>query len=108
MLRGVTYKATLDDGKPMYVTVNEQDGRPVEVFIRMDEPEIYEWVTTVTILITRLLRAGEPLEAIAMELQEIHSPKTSHFVKGKQVPSLPARIGLLLEQHTTCRLSAAA
>ena len=104
-LRGRTYKASLDNGKPLYVTVNEQDGRVVEVFVRLDEPEAFEWVTALTVLITRLLRAGEPLEAIAQDLQQVHSPRTAHWVKGVLVPSLPARIGVVLERHLASEAS---
>ena len=101
-LNGATYRATLDDGKPLFVTVNsDENGAPCEVFIRMDNPELFEWVTLVTVLITRLLRAGQQLDTIADELQEIHSPKSRHFIPGGggECPSLAARIGMILKSH---------
>ena len=101
VLEGKTYHVRLDDNCPLFVTVNYQDDKPFEVFVRCDEPEVFEWTTLTTILITRLLRAGESLQDIATELQEIHSPRTSHWLPGGKgrCPSLAARIGLVLEQH---------
>lgn len=99
-LSGATYKAVLKEGERMYITVNEHDGEPFEVFVRLDDPDLYEWVGAVTVLITRLLRAGEALADIAKELQEIYSPLGSHFIPGGgECPSVPARIGLVLAGH---------
>lgn len=101
-LTGATYIATLEDGKPLFVTINSDDsGTPCEVFVRMDNPDLFEWVTLVTVLITRLLRAGQPLDVVAAELQEIHSPSSRHFIPGGggECPSLAARIGMVLAEH---------
>lgn len=99
-LTGRTYQATLDDLRPMFVTVNSLDGRPYEVFVRIDDPHLFEWVVALTLMITRALRAGESLEAIATELMEIHSPATRHFIKGGiECPSLSARIGMMLMRY---------
>jgi hypothetical protein len=102
-LPGATYCATLDNGQPLFVTINsDESGNPCEVFVRMDNPELFEWVTLVTVLITRLLRAGQQLDTIANELQEIHSPSSRHFIPGGggECPSLAARIGMMLAAHT--------
>ena len=52
-------------------------------------------------MITRMLRAGEKLEDIGHELQEIHGPNTGHFIPGTNIrsPSNVARIGRRLVQH---------
>lgn len=98
-LEGVTLKVNVEtETRPIYVTVNFQDGRPFEVFVRIDDAALFEWAAAFTVMLTRLLRAGEPLGKIAAELKEIHSPRTSHFHKGVQVPSLLARIGDTLLQ----------
>jgi hypothetical protein len=83
---------------PMYITLNFCNGKPFEVFIRYDEVKVFEWVTTVTILITRMLRDGISIETIAGEMMEICSPHSSHFYKGKQYPSLAAHIGHVLKE----------
>ena len=100
-LHGATYKVRLVDEDKLYIIINEQDGKPFEIFIRHDAPELFEWTAALTVLITRLLRAGQPLEAIAAELQEIHSPTTGHMVPGTHdhCPSYVARIGQVLQEH---------
>lgn len=101
ILNGVTYHAKLPEGKPLFITVNELNGKPYEVFIRMDDPNTFEWVVGFTIIITRLLRAGEPLDVIAHELMEVYSPVTMHQIPGGggNCPSLIARIGKVLLDH---------
>lgn len=101
VISGPTYKVTLGDGSRMYITVNEQAGKPFEVFVRYDDPNLYEWIALATVLITRLLRAGESLEAIGRELQEIHSPTSGHVIPGgrEYSPSMVARIGRVFEGH---------
>jgi hypothetical protein len=109
ILSGPTYKVSLEGiehlqgGRDMFITVNEQDGRPVEVFIRCDMPEVFEHVTAQSVQITRLLRCGEQLNVIAKELMEIHSPRTGHMVPGGRgwCPSLMARIGMVLLNHVS-------
>ena len=68
----------------------------------MDNPDTFEWVLGFTVMITRLLRAGEPLADIGKELMEIHSPVTGHHIPGdgKWCPSLIARIGGILLEHS--------
>jgi len=95
-LEGPTFCVRLDDGRPLFVTVNEMDGRPVEVFVRIDDPELFEWITVLTLMISRALRCGESLETIAEDLMQIHSPRTNHFHRGHRFPSLAARIGTVL------------
>lgn len=103
-LHGTTRKIvveTPDRAYRVYVTVNEQDGRPFEIFVRCDHPQLYEWITALTLLITRLLRQGDSLEAIAEELQTIHSGATSaHFLPGgEQCISMVARLGRVLAER---------
>ena len=109
-LTGPTYCVIIENDQQMYVTVNhDEHGTPCEVFVRTDDPALFEWVTLVTVLITRLLRAEQPLEVIAAELQEIHSPRTRHWVPGGkgECPSLAARIGMVLARHIEAMKEAA-
>ena len=109
-LDGYTFKVSIDEDNKYYLIINEQNGEPFEVFIRSDDPAIYQWVNACTVLITRMLRAGISLSVIAGELQEIHSAGTSlHFTpNGKQCHSIVARIGQVFEQYLKQRGEAAA
>lgn len=107
ILNGATYKADLEGMQgardtPMFVTVNKdnQTGKPIEVFVRMDLEEMHLFTTTITRLITRSLRAGESLKDIAEELCEIHCSRTGHHTGGGVwCPSLSARIGMIFLEH---------
>ena len=103
-LPGATYKVVVETPERryrVYVTINEQDGRPFEVFVRCDHPQLYEWTTALTLLVSWLLQRGLPLDAIGRELQIIHSGATSaHFLPGGgRCLSMVARIGAVLERH---------
>ncbi|MBE9538507.1 MAG: hypothetical protein IMF06_05450 [Proteobacteria bacterium] len=100
-LDGPTYRVTLGDGSRMYVTINEHNGKPFEVFARYDDADKYEWLGALTTMITRLLRAGQPLEQIGKELLEIHGPESSHMIPGtrEMAPSIVARIGRVFVNH---------
>jgi len=97
---GPTYCAKMDDGN-MYVSVNHDDGKPYEVFARYDKKEYHETVVLITRLVSMALREGVPLDVVARELKDIHSPVTQHILPGttEMVPSLAARIGIVLESH---------
>ena len=100
-LSGPTYRETLGDGSRMYITINESAGAPYEIFVRYDDADKYEWITALTTMITRLLIAGQPLEAIGRELQEIHGPNSGHHIPGggEWSPSIVARIGRAMIRH---------
>jgi len=93
---GATRLARLDDGRPLFVTVNwDADGRPLELFVRLDDPDLHEWVTALTRFVSMALREGLPLGLIIEELEAVHSAKTRHVLPGSTdvCPSLVARIG---------------
>ena len=89
----------------MYITINECEGRPFEIFVRQDNPDLHEWIHAITLMVTRLLRDSGQLIDIAKELQQIHGPKSSHMIPGTNIlcPSIPARIGMVLERHCQLR-----
>lgn len=116
VLDGSTYEIQLADESVMHITINERDGEPFEVFVAQGPPlnmepngqrstqngaDEFEWVTALTTMVTRLLRAGETLETIGTELLEIHGPNTGHHIPGtaEWSPSIVARIGLVFVQH---------
>ena len=75
------------------VTVSYQDGRPFEVFFNCPNLELYEYLAAVSLLASRMLRNGFPLQDVARDLMDIASPHTGHMRKGGYCPSLAALIG---------------
>lgn len=110
MLKGFTYKVEYDNpyeesNADIYLIINEQDDKPFEIFFEYKNARLHEWIVLTTVLMTWLLREGVSLDKIITELKEIHSPFSKHFRKGndKEVPSLVAGIGEVLEQHIKMR-----
>jgi len=101
ILDGATYELVVDDDVSIFVTINSSDGKPFEVFVRDDDAALYEWIAALTILITRLLRAGQSLQDIGSELEEIHGPESRHMIPGTNIqsPSFVARVGRILRIH---------
>lgn len=103
-LQGPTYKIKVvlpDRTEKIYLTINHQDGRPFEVFIRVDRPELHEWVTSKALDISRRLQLGDSLANIAAEMLSTHSGGHSLHVMpdGRQCYSLVERIGRQLDEH---------
>ena len=98
VLQGRSRRVDLPDGSVIFITVNSDQNGPLEVFVRLDDPTLYEWTTALTILITRALRAGQKLSSIADELVMIHGPTTGHFIPGtkEKSPGIVSRIGKAL------------
>ena len=100
-LDGPTYRVTLGDSSRMYVTINEHDGKPYEVFVRYDDPATYEWIAALTISFTQSLKDGYSLKSIGEGLLKIFGPESSHPIPGtsEMAPSIVARIGRVFVQH---------
>jgi len=94
---------TLPNGEVpgMYININDENGKPFELFIQYKPPEFFELIAVITRMVSMALREGVPAKVIAKELMDIHSPVTRHFKKGEdsEVPSLTYRVGEALEQH---------
>lgn len=75
---------------------------PFEIFIQYDSPEHFELINVISRLSSMALREGVPLDIIANELKDIHSPLTNHMVLGtsRKCPSITARIGEALEDYS--------
>lgn len=104
-LSGQTYKIRwprLDHA--FYVTVNDyvdETGmiRPFEIFINSKSVKHQEWITALTRTVSAIFRRGGDVTFLIEELEQIHSSAGGHFIKGKYIPSLVGRIGLVLRQH---------
>lgn len=103
VLAGATYKVKIPtssgDSLSFYVTVNDQDREPFEVFVNCKNAEYAEHMNALTVMVSRMLRAGIPVTDIAEDLQAIHSPFTGHMMRGGWCTSVYARIGKTLIEH---------
>ncbi len=99
-LSGITYKVRWPShNSALYVTINDQDGRPFEMFISSRSGKSAEWMTALTLMITALMRTLDNVDFISDELQQVVSANDSGWIEGKYYGSLVARIGHVLHEH---------
>ncbi len=100
VLSGKTYKikTPLSD-HAFYITINDLNGRPFELFIASKDMTNFQWVTALTRIISAVFRTGGNLVFLVEELKVIVDPKGGYFKRGRFIPSLVAEIGLVLETH---------
>jgi len=102
VLQGYTYKI-----KPttlacaMYVTINNLEGKPYEMFINCKHLESHEWVMCITRLISAIWQSGGDSSFVAQSMQAIFSPTGGYFLPkgGGFCPSVVAHIGMVIEKH---------
>lgn len=104
VLSGRTYKIQVpnqnDELVNTYITINDDMGKPFEMFLNGFDPSTYEYLSQLMIFVSRFLRMGVDPKVIIKDLKSIHSPKGSHVFPGKGMsPSLAASVGLILEMH---------
>ena len=83
----------------LYLTISDREGRPFEFFLNCSSPELNEFLAAVSVLGSRMLRNGFPVEIVADDLSQIASPFTGHMRKGGYCSSLSALIARTLLAH---------
>lgn len=102
VLPGKTYKITSPSSEgALYVTINDHDGRPFEIFVNSKDTRHFQWVTVLTRVMSAVFRNGGDCSFLIDELRSIFDPNGGYFKKGKFMPSLVAEIGDVLEAHLT-------
>ena len=100
-LSGATYKIKPGNSDhAMYITINDKDGRPYELFINSKCPDSIAWLLTATRLISAVMRVSPDIQFVIDELKNVQDPRGAYFYKGLgHIPSVQAHIGLILEKH---------
>ncbi len=101
ILSGRTYKIkTPQSEHALYVTINDCDGIPFEIFINSKNMEHFQWIVALTLVISAVFRKESDVTFLIDELKSIFDPKGGYFKKGgKFIPSLVAEIGEVIETH---------
>jgi len=99
VLHGQTHEIKLDTiPDPIYLTINDRDGKPYEVFINCNDPVQLAWSPVASRLISAVLRNKGDNDFLYKELQELFSAEY-FFYKGKKWHSIIQLIGSILETH---------
>ena len=98
-MQGVTYQLKTAYGH-LYVTINEDNHGPFEVFASLGKTGGFFAAQTeaITRLISLALRSNIAVEEILSQLKGIRGPDVS-FADGEMIFSLPDAIGKVLEKH---------
>lgn len=100
VLVGCTYKIKWQHHKDnIYLTVNENEGRPFEIFVASMDLKNIEWTVASCLMVSRCLRNGENLIDLAKMLQKVQGAHEGAWAGGKYYTSLVQYIGVILEQH---------
>ncbi len=99
VLAGTTYKLNTAYGH-LYVTVNEDNHGPFEVFASLGKTGGFFSAQTeaITRMISLALRSNIAVEEVIGQLKGIRGPDVS-FADGEMIYSLPDAIGKILEKH---------
>ncbi len=100
-LSGATYKVkTPLSEHALYVTINDCDGHPFEIFINSKAMEHFQWIVAMTRMASMVFRQRGDLATMTEEMRSVFDPKGGYFKKGgKFTPSLVAEIGDIIERH---------
>ncbi len=98
-IQGMTYKMNTAYGK-LFVTVNEDEHGPFEVFAQMGKAGGFFGAQTEAIsrMISLALRSNIAIEEVIQQIKGIRGPEVS-FSDGEMIFSLPDAIGKVLEKH---------
>lgn len=96
---GITYKMNTAYGN-LYVTINEDEHGPFEVFAQMGKAGGFFSAQTeaITRMISLSLRSNIAIEEIIAQLKGIRGPEVS-FSDGEMIFSLPDAIAKILDKH---------
>lgn len=99
ILRGTTYKLKTAYGN-LYITINEDEHGPFEVFSQMGKAGGFFAANLEAIcrMISLSLRSGVHIESVVRQLKGIRDPQPI-WHKGEMILSLPDAIGQILEKH---------
>lgn len=100
VLLGCTYKISWPSlNANLYLTINECNGKPYEVFIKSKDLKLVEWTTVVSGMISRELRSGQDPMLIADDFKAIQGSHDGQWIEGKFYSSIIMYIGHILEEH---------
>lgn len=115
ILKGTTYKIKpMGYDSALYMTINDicmnagtehEQKYPYEIFLNSKQMESYQWIATMTRLVSAIFRKGGNITFIVDELEQIFDPKGGYWgkepggTKGKFYNSVVGELGSIIKQH---------
>lgn len=99
-LSGTTYKIKWPSmNASMYITINDREGKPYEMFFSSKDARHSDWMTALTLMISSILRSNIDPAYIPAELKQITSLNDIAWIDGKFYASPVAYIAHIIELH---------
>lgn len=111
-LSGTTYKIRPPSHEGVdhafYITINDitlNEGtynemrRPFEIFINTKDMSQFQWIASLTRVMSAVFRKGGDVTFLVEEMKAIQDPRGGAFVGSEYVHSVPYAIGLVLHEH---------
>lgn len=100
VIEGCTYKVKYCFDKPsIYVTINNYEEEPFEIFFSTKDSVIQEWLDMLARTITALFRRGIPCDFLVKDFMQYSSSQCGGRFRGKYIQSASAAIGMVLKEH---------
>ena len=97
-LSGTTYKIKWPSlSSSLFVTINYLDDSPYEIFFASKDAKFQDWMTSLTLLASALLRNNVDPAVVPRELRQVKSTYDTGWHQGKLYGSLVARIAKTIE-----------
>lgn len=99
VLSGSTYKLKWPSLKSsLLVTINYLDDQPYEILFACKDAKFQDWFTSITLMISYMMRSGIDLTHIPAELKSVVSTNDTAWIGGKFYGSIVELIGDTIEQ----------
>lgn len=100
VIEGCTYKVKYCFDKPsIYVTINNYEEEPFEIFFSTKDSVIQEWLDMLARTITALFRRGISCDFLVKDFMQYSSSQCGGRFRGKYIQSASAAIGMILKEH---------
>ncbi len=100
VIEGCTYKVKYCfDKPPIYVTINNYEEEPFEIFFSTKDSVIQEWLDMLARTITALFRRGISCDFLVKDFMQYSSSQCGGRFRGKYIQSASAAIGMVLKEH---------
>lgn len=100
VLIGKTYKIKHPHSEhAFYVTINDLNGKPFEIFINSKDMGEYQWISALTRITSALFREVDDIRFLIDEMKQVFDPKGGYWEKGTYINSLVSAIGNVIEKH---------
>lgn len=88
-----------DSDESLNITINNRGGRPYEVFLECQNPDLFQWLNFIGRCVSTMLQRMDDIERVITLMDETFDPRGKYIDKGFEYKSVVAHIGAILRRH---------